>query len=652
MRVLYPTRLPFACLLLCLVANVVGPVRADDSANGELQSLTKSRSTYRRALEDLAETCAELGQAKLAAAVRSLDVAPTRGKQQIFLPPSMVPANMNVDRRIDDSALRDELNTARRNYADQLWDQAELSLEAAESERSDQAKGTNVARAYRLAHEAAFIDPNHPQARHVAMAGYTLRQASAAKPAKSKHKEYGWPAGSYWRVNTDHFLIVTNHSAEAATDAGRVLEETYSVWRQMFAQLWLTPNTLRRVFNGAQLPRLRRQHKVVLFADRDEYVRRLQPVEPNVGVSTGMYRDLVNHSYFYMDASPRIDTWRHELTHQLFQEVLNADPGVGQDAGFWAIEAVALYMESARKKGGCYELGGVDARRLQFARYRALNERFYLPIAELSAMSKDTLQRHPEIKKLYSQAAGLAHFLFDDEPPTPAEPLDDAPPKYRWAFIQHLGELYRNGNRARNVMELSGISAAGLDYAYHDYLKISDRDLASAGRAAKSGSDNAVKLLCLGHTKITDKGLGQIARLPDLEWLDLTGCRVSDEGVATLPRLKWIKRLSLEGTSISDQSCAKLATFANLEELDLSHTAVTDAGLESLVSLRNLKSLWLTGTRVTDQSITTLLQLQQLEHLNIAGTSISAEAWEELQAALPRLGKDDSVSGVSLKLAR
>ncbi len=616
-------RTTFRTIIVLALSFVMSEVAVSWAESFELQapqiesiqtSIQESRTRFQRQLEELAEGDAVAGNLQLATALRDSLIVPIRGKQLYFLPAKMT-GHKDLAEAITNVPLRTELQHARSEFAGTLWRAAKQLA---------QLNPPRIAEAYALAHEAAFVDPTHEASARLAAAGCPGDGQYVAQPAKSRHKEYDWKAGSFWRVKTDHFLIVTDHSAAAAENAAIVLEELHCVWRQMFAALWLDGRGLKRAMDGAQLPRRRRQHKVVLFASRDEYIRRLQPAEPQVTMSTGMYRDVVSTSFFYVDEPVRVDVWRHEVTHQLFQEILQADPGVGNASGFWAVEAIALYLESARRGDGYYELGGIDARRLQYARYRALNEQYYVPIGALSRFGKQQLQSHADIRKLYSQSAGLAHFL-----------MDGAHAAYRPAFIEYLGELYRLGARAQSLAVLAGVEDAQLDYGYHEYLKLKNGDLASV---AKSPTADPVRALCLGHTNVTDKGIAFLQPLTELEWLDMTGCRITDAGIASLPNLKALRRLSLEGTEISDAICGRLARFTELEELDLSYTSITDAGLAQLATLQKLRSLWLTGASVTDEAVATLRQLKNLEHLNVNDTAVSTDAWQELQDSLPHLG--------------
>src|SRR5437016_5133658 len=115
---------------------------------------------------------------------------------------------------------------------------------------------------------------------------------------------------------------------------------------------------------------------------------------------------------------------------------------------------------------------------------------------------------------------------------------------------------------------------------------------------------------------INDVEMIELARLPDLERLDLSHTRISDEGMLNLkpaPKIKelklfyseWItdqgltaikgwthlKRLDVRGTRVSDGALEIVSHMTGLEALDIAHTEVTDLGLDHLTALVNLKEL-------------------------------------------------------------
>ena len=151
---------------------------------------------------------------------------------------------------------------------------------------------------------------------------------------------------------------------------------------------------------------------MVLFRDRDEYVSLFARAQPQVEVTLGVYDDKNATAYFYAGDPAAETTWVHEAAHQLFYELGGAVRDVGAAGNFWIIEGIALYMESLQRGNGYCTLGGVDADRLQFARYRAANEQYYVPLEQFVRLDRETLQKHDDIRRLYSQAAGLAQFLM------------------------------------------------------------------------------------------------------------------------------------------------------------------------------------------------------------------------------------------------
>jgi internalin A len=143
---------------------------------------------------------------------------------------------------------------------------------------------------------------------------------------------------------------------------------------------------------------------------------------------------------------------------------------------------------------------------------------------------------------------------------------------------------------------------------------------------------------------INDAEMIELARLPDLERLDLSHTRISDEGMLNLkpaPKIKdlklfyseWItdqgmtaikgwkhlKRLNLRGTRISDGTLETVSRITGIEALDIAHTEVTDLGLENLITLVNLKELAVGRGRLSNLGLVALRMLPTLTHLDLSG---------------------------------
>jgi internalin A len=162
----------------------------------------------------------------------------------------------------------------------------------------------------------------------------------------------------------------------------------------------------------------------------------------------------------------------------------------------------------------------------------------------------------------------------------------------------------------------------------------------------KVGRDSAGRIVSvnLRGSWISDVDMMELARLPDLERLDLSHTRISDEGMLNLkpaPKIKdlklfyseWItdqgmtaikqwkhlKRLDLRGTRISDGTLELVGGLTGIEALDIAHTEVTDIGLENLITLVNLKELAVGRGRLSNSGLVALRMLPTLTYLDLSG---------------------------------
>src|SRR6266403_3377121 len=166
------------------------------------------------------------------------------------------------------------------------------------------------------------------------------------------------------------------------------------------------------------------------------------------------------------------------------------------------------------------------------------------------------------------------------------------------------------------------------------------------GLGGKIQRDNAGRIVAvnLRGSWINDVEMIELARLPDLERLDLSHTRITDEGMLNLkpaPKIKelslfyseWITdqgmtaikgwkrltRLNVRGTRVSDGTLEIVSHMPGLEALDIAHTEVTDVGLDYLTALVNLKELSIGQGRVSNFGLVTLRMLPTLTHLDLSG---------------------------------
>ena len=266
-----------------------------------------------------------------------------------------------------------------------------------------------------------------------------------------------------WRVESDHYQILTNDNLEAGVELAQKLERLHGVWLQLFAGFVIDKAELVRRFEGKP-PRSRglKQHQVVYFRDRNQYNATLRSQQPKIDMTLGIYFDNEHKAYFFAGKDQDNGTLWHEATHQLFSESRPTVRDIGAKSNFWAVEAVACYMESLQEHldQGFVTLGEPNAGRLPAACERLLKDNFYVPLAQLVALGTKDLQADTRINKIYSQSAGLATFFLD---------ADDG--KYREPFVAYLQAIYNGSADESTLSKLTKRSYSELDAEYHSWMK-------------------------------------------------------------------------------------------------------------------------------------------------------------------------------------
>lgn len=372
------------------------------------------------------------------------------------------------------------------------------------------AEAGELSLAFQWATEALRENPDHAEARRVLgyeqrdgkwLTEYGLRMSESRQP-KVWHPKFGWigstEAARYdagerlvgtrwvsakddaarrtrmedgWSLRTDHFLVRTNHSLEAAAQLAARLERLHQIWRQLFAGYYLSDREVRELFAGRRPPRRQRQPMRVFYhRNKSEYVAALAKRQPRIAETLGIYFAAEEEAHFFANddngnTSQNLSTLCHEAVHQLFQESRPSSRNIGALANFWIIEGVATYFESLtehhdEQAGLYYTIGEAAAGRLPAARERVLKDGFYVPLAQLTQWGKDDLQRQPELAKLYSQSAGLTAFLMDAEGG-----------HYRERLVRYLTDIYAGRDDARTLATASGVSYEELDVAYRRFLE-------------------------------------------------------------------------------------------------------------------------------------------------------------------------------------
>lgn len=471
-------------LFALLVVVFVGAQLARADVGTERAALT---ATHHQRLAELAAICDTQKLPELAARTRQWIVPREPDKLYFFdLPesPATVTSADSSDPRFAQWARR--FQQLRDEQADKLYALAEQAV-----------KDKRPSLAYELVLETARENPEHASARrllgYVNKNGKWLTAFEGRQLAKGQvwDDQFGWLSKAHleryrkgeryfqgrwlsaadeaakradiqqgWRIETDHFEVTTNHSQEEGVRMAQRLERLYAIWQQVFVRYLTSEAEVARRFAGAA-PNFRdpKKHAVAYFRTREEYNQMLLPAQPQIAITLGIYFDSSQTAYFFAGEEQSAGTVFHEATHQLFQETKTVGPDVGKKNHFWIVEAIACYMETLTEHDGYWTLGGDNAGRLPAARQRLLVDNFYLPLAELTAMGRDDLQRHPNIARIYSQSAGLAAFLMH---------YDGG--RYRDALVSYLDAVYSGKAAPQSLAEFAGRNYQQLDGDYRAFL--------------------------------------------------------------------------------------------------------------------------------------------------------------------------------------
>ena len=441
-----------AMALLGAEVRAEGPVPVSAKIEAARQELYK---TYRAQLEQLAKECDEQGRTD--AAERCRTWLPVRDPYKLYV---FKPTARDAQNKVGEPQRRPEwearFQQLRAVQAEGLF---ELALQALANHQP--------ALAYELAAETLREDPEHNRAGHI----LRVSEERERPPKVSKTR-------SGWRIQSEHYVVTTDHSELAGRELAQKLEKLNHVWRQIFISYYCTEPEITRWFDGgAVTSHPSKQHQVVLFRDREQYNSRLKAAQPQIEVTLGIYFDTTRRSYFFVGEEQYDGTLYHEATHQLFQEMRPPAREVGRRNNFWLIEAIACYMESLVEHEDYFTVGGFEEGRVPAARHRLLEDSFYVPLAELSSLGMHDLQRDPRLPMIYSQSSGLAMFL-----------MHSGGGRYRQPLVACLQSLYSGKANPTTLANLTGQSYEELDRRYREFM------VANSETAAKNshGADSTV----------------------------------------------------------------------------------------------------------------------------------------------------------------
>jgi len=568
-------------------------------------------------IQEIADWCRSNGIPNQVEHTFNIYVNRDLGRQYIFMPDtrSMPAAPPNIP-DIHKKWLQ-KVNDAKIRHADRIFELAK---------RASREKAGTVA--FQYLHDVLHYNRDHETVRKIlghrkVQNGWKVASDSVrVRPGKRDHDIVKWKAGTYITVLTPHFEIESNASEKKTRYLAEKLERWHDVWRQVFFEYWSSPQAVDNWINGkGSLKTPKKRFRVVFCKDRAEYLRQLEPLVRGVKVSTGYYSSDQRASFFYDGDEQVQNTWRHELTHQLFRESGGA-AGDNLEAQFiWLDEGIATYFESLTDFGGYVTLGGFDASRIQYARIRRFLENFHIPLQELSAIGRSGLQKRPDIVRIYSEAAGMTDMLMNANNGA-----------YESKLTEFFKLVYKGRIKPGTFVKVIGKTYQQLDEEYKEHLLVNSESVENL-----IAKPELLTELSVPKAELRTLAFEAIGECVNLTWLDLSKNSISLKQLTKLHRCQKINQLILTDCSFEPNSLRGLELFRNLDDLDLSGSNVRDSQLVSFQNLKALESLRLTATSITDQGLIQLASAPRLREIDVSRTQVTAAGVAALKARRPNI---------------
>lgn len=144
-----------------------------------------------------------------------------------------------------------------------------------------------------------------------------------------------------------------------------------------------------------------------------------------------------------------------------------------------------------------------------------------------------------------------------------------------------------------------------------------------------------LKTLRLMNTHVSGGGLESLKALPAIEELDLVVIEFTPEAARIVGGLRTLKRFRY--ADVTDETLAELAKLPELEELEVWSGGVTDRGVDHLLKLTKLRKLAIRGSQLSDAGLQRLADLPHLESLDLSHSAgpITAAGVKRFQAQRP-----------------
>jgi hypothetical protein len=209
--------------------------------------------------------------------------------------------------------------------------------------------------------------------------------------------------------------------------------------------------------------------------------------------------------------------------------------------------------------------------------------------------------------------------------PTPAGADRKRPAKAVEVKVIDLGDSQVTDKGMRAVLDCVNVESLFLQNT-----RVTDETLQNLKGFAK------LEYLALEKTKVTATGLQAITACP-IKHLALEGCELTEGMFEAMGKMTSLEDLWLSETKMKAVWLKHVATLPKLKELNLRKADFDDDAVQYVVTMKSMKNLTLNDTQLGDAGFTKLLKLPKLERLYVDGTKVSKEVYQKAKKDYPKL---------------
>jgi serine/threonine-protein kinase len=235
-------------------------------------------------------------------------------------------------------------------------------------------------------------------------------------------------------------------------------------------------------------------------------------------------------------------------------------------------------------------------------------EERYQTVAQLLATIDEVISELPEVSIVGATSSAESGAIIDSYADKFWRQFSSNQRTRIWAPLLVL--LLVGGGVCFTLIEMQKLNQGG-HVASHKFNPI----YADHGKGSVVLVEGLIEHALQNDAKTTDEDLRKRNKpTPDNEY-HLAQSDITDDGIQYLAKYNPVA-LEIGFTRVTDRGLAEVAKFKNLSSLGLNGLAITDKGIESIAHLP-LESLHLVETKITDRALKTIGGMKKLETLKL-----------------------------------